>query len=144
MPKPPFFTGFEAALNFRSSPVSRSRNPIFYRFFYYSKQIVSNIVSNTERGCPDGVLKVEKTERSYFFAFFKADMTLIITDIYDSMQGKYKAFSSAANINPRQSALRVQSGTSNLAQTKAWQKATKRTDGIDYMYGFNKNNLCIC
>ena len=24
MPKPPFFTGFEAVLNFRSSPVSRS------------------------------------------------------------------------------------------------------------------------
>lgn len=45
------------------------------------------------------------------------------------MQGKYKAFSSAANINPRQSALRVQSGTSNLAQTKAWQKMQHKKDG---------------
>ena len=65
---------------------SRARETLYFiGFFYYSKQIVSNIVSNTERGCPDGVLKVEKAERSYFFAFFKADMTLIIMAIYDSI-----------------------------------------------------------
>lgn len=44
------------------------------------------------------------------------------------MQSKYRSFSAAAGINPRNSALRVEYGTSNLAGTKAWSSA-KTVDG---------------